>query len=242
MVMRLFSRLRQQVPDWPAYLASRASQARDPRLARYYAAGTPEAATPIGDVPLVALDLETTGLDASRHAIVSIGLIPFTLERIRLSEARYWVVAPRRPLSAESVTFHHITHSEVANAPDLEAILDELLACLAGRLAVVHYRPIEREFLDSAIHERTDEHLLFPMIDTMSLEALRHRRRRWLWLQRLVGRPPASIRLHESRQRYNLPAYTGHHALSDALATAELFQAQIARHYAWQTPVGTFWR
>ncbi len=58
----------------------------------------------------------------------------------------------------------------------------------------------------------------------------------------LIGRPPASIRLHESRQRYNLPAYTGHHALSDALATAELFQAQIARHYSWQAPVGSFWR
>lgn len=242
MVMRLFTRLRKQVPDWPAYLTARAKEARDPRLARYYAAGTPGPETPIGDVPLVALDLETTGLDASRHGIVSLGLIPFTLERIRLSEARYWVVAPRRPLSDESVTFHHITHSEVANAPDLDSILDELLDCLAGRLAVVHYRPIEREFLDAAIHERINEHMLFPMVDTMSLEALRHRRRHWLWLRRLIGRPPASIRLHESRQRYNLPAYTGHHALSDALATAELFQAQIARHYSWQAPVGSFWR
>ncbi|MDW5376606.1 3'-5' exonuclease [Halomonas sp. HP20-15] len=240
--MRLFSRLSKQVPDWPAYLASRATRARDPRLERYYAAGTPGPETPVGDVPLVALDLETTGLDASRHSIVSIGVLPFTLERIRLGEARYWVVAPRRSLSNESVTFHHITHAEVADAPDLEDILDDLLECLAGRLAVVHYRPIEREFLDAAMHDRVDEHLLFPMIDTMSLEAVRHRRRRWLWLQRLVGRPPASVRLHESRQRYNLPAYTGHHALSDALATAELFQAQIARHYSWQTPVGTFWR
>ncbi|WP_136064321.1 3'-5' exonuclease [Modicisalibacter radicis] len=242
MATRLFSRLSKQVPDWPTYLASRAKDAKDPRLERYYASGTPDPDTPIGEVPLVAMDLETTGLDASRHGIVSIGVVPFTLERIRLSEARYWVVAPRRPLSAESVTFHHITHSEVASAPDLDSVLDELLACMAGRLAVVHYRPIEREFLDAAIHERLDEHLLFPMIDTMSLEAVRHRRRHWLWLRRLMGRPPASIRLHESRQRYNLPAYTGHHALSDALATAELLQAQIARHYSWQTPVGTFWR
>lgn len=242
MAMRIFSRLRKQVPDWPAYLASRAGNAGDSRLERYYAAGTPGPETPIGEVPLVALDMETTGLDASRHGIVSIGVIPFTLERIRLSEARYWVVAPSRPLSDESVTFHHITHSEVASAPDLDSILDELLACMAGRLAVVHYRPIEREFLDSALHDRLNEHLLFPMIDTMSLEAVRHRRRHWLWLRRLVGRPPTSIRLHESRQRYNLPAYAGHHALNDALATAELLQAQIARHYSWQTPVGTFWR
>ncbi len=78
-------------------LTARAKEASDPRLARYYAAGTPGPETPIGDVPLVALDLETTGLDASRHGIVSLGLIPFTLERIRLSEARYCVVGATPP-------------------------------------------------------------------------------------------------------------------------------------------------
>ncbi|MBB3142903.1 DNA polymerase III epsilon subunit-like protein [Halomonas organivorans] len=33
----------------------------------------------------------------------------------------------------------------------------------------------------------------------------------------------------------------GHHALTDALATAELLQVQIAYHYRPETPVGTIW-
>ncbi|MCP1328190.1 3'-5' exonuclease, partial [Halomonas sp. 707D4] len=50
-----------------------------------------------------------------------------------------------------------------------------------------------------------------------------------------------SIRLDASRQRYGLPSYQGHHALTDALATAELFQAQVAYHYSPETPLERFW-
>lgn len=232
----------QSTPTWPDYMASRAQRVREPRLASFFAGGTLDPETPIGEAPLVAMDFETTGLDSSRHDIVSVGVMPFTLSRIRPADGRYWVLSPRRKLSGESVAFHHITHAEVADAPDFTAIIDELLAMLAGRLVVVHYRQLERTFLDAAIRERLGDGLLMPMIDTMSLEARIHRQSWWARLRRWAGRPMASIRLHESRQRYHLPAYTGHHALIDSLATAELLQAQILYHYDWETPVGALWR
>lgn len=232
----------QAAPNWPDYMAARAKEVSQPQLASFFAAGTLDPDMPIGQAPLVAMDFETTGLDGSRHDIVSVGLIPFTLERIRPAQGRYWVLAPRRRLSDESVTFHHITHAEVAQAPDFSTILDDLLAQLAGRLVVVHYRQLERTFLDAAIRERLGDGLLIPMIDTMSIEARIHRQSWWARLRRWAGRPMASIRLHESRQRYHLPAYTGHHALVDSLATAELLQAQILHHYGWETPVSALWR
>lgn len=236
------TRGRKQTSNWPEYLASRAERAREPRLAAFFARGTLDPQRPIGEAPLVAMDFETTGLDAGRHDIVSVGAIPFTLSRIRPADGHYWVLAPRRQLSDESVAFHHITHSEVADAPDFATIIDDLLELLSGRLVVVHYRQLERTFLDAAIRERLGEELLLPMIDTMSLEARIHRQSWWARLRRWAGRPVASIRLHESRQRYHLPAYTGHHALVDSLATAELLQAQILHHYSWDTPVGALWR
>ncbi|RTR03895.1 3'-5' exonuclease [Halomonas nitroreducens] len=232
---------RTQVPDWTSYLASRAGAARDRRLARFFAAGAPAPETPIAEAPMVALDMETTGLDARRNSIVSIGLVPFTLERSFLRERRYWVVRPRRTLSAESVTFHHITHADIAGAPELDDILEDLLDALAGRLVVVHYRHIERPFLDVAVKARLGEGVMFPMIDTMSLEARIHRQSLLARFKRWIGRPPASIRLYDSRARYGLPPYQGHHALTDALATAELLQAQIAHHYLPDTPVGALW-
>ncbi|MDX1464188.1 MAG: 3'-5' exonuclease [Halomonas sp.] len=239
--MRLPRRRKIPAPGWSEYLAKRAELACDPLLARFFAAGTPAPDTPIAEVPMVALDMETTGLDERRHGIVSIGLVPFTLGRIRLSERRYWVLKPPRPLSAKSVTFHHITHSDIVGAPDLDDILEELLAAIAGRLVVVHYRHIERPFLDAAVKARRGEGLMFPVIDTMSLEARRHRQSLLARFKRWIGRPPASIRLYDSRERYGLPVYSGHHALVDALATAELLQAQVATHFGPETPVGELW-
>lgn len=229
-------------PDWPALFAQLAQTTRDPRLARFYQAGTVNADTPLDQVPLLALDVETTGLDSRRDSIVSLGLVPFDLHRIRCRDARYWVVKPACELSSQSVTFHHITHSAIHSAPGLDALLEPLLTAMAGRIMVVHYRPIERNFLDQAVRQLLGEGLQFPVIDTMQLEARLHPRKRQPgWLRQMLGKPSVSIRLADSRLRYGLPLYQAHHALTDALATAELLQAQSATHYPATTAVGDLW-
>ncbi len=225
--------------DWAEQFARLASITQNPRLQAFYKAGVVSPDTPLEHVPLMALDVETTGLDAHQHAIVSLGLVPCTLRRIRCGDALYWVVKPASELSSESVTFHHITHSDIRHAPRLGQILDELLTAMAGKVMVVHYRTIERSFLDQAVRQHLGDGLQFPVIDTMQLEARLHRQPSW-W-ERLLRREPVSIRLADSRLRYGLPLYGAHHALTDALATAELLQAQVATHYSAQTPVGELW-
>lgn len=232
---------RPEESTWPAFFADKAERCQDPALRAFYAAGVPAPQTPLRDVPLVALDFETTGLDVHRHAIVSIGLVPFDMTRIRPSAGRYWVVRPQRPLDEASIRFHRITHAEVAHAPDIDAVLDELLAELSGSLIVVHYRGIERPFLDAAVQDRRGERCLFPLIDTMSIEDQAVRQGGWNRLKSFMGVARTSIRLGDTRARYGLPAYSSHHAKVDALATAELLQAQIARHYSPDTPVSELW-
>jgi len=235
------ARKERQGVSWSAFFAEQARRCRDDGLRTFYAAGLPDPATPIEDVEMVALDFETTGMDVDRHAIVSVGAVPFTLHRIRPAAGRYWVVRPPRPLDEASIRFHRITHSEVADAPDLEAILDELLHLLAGKVVVVHFRGIERPFLDTAVLARRGERCLFPVIDTMDLEARQVRAGWWNRLRAMLGAGPVSIRLADTRSRYGLPAYSAHHAKLDAMATAELLQAQVAAHYGANTPVGELW-
>ncbi len=79
------------------------------------------------------------------------------------------------------------------------------------------------------------------MVDTLELEARFHRHRRARMLATMLGRAPASLRLDASRRRYRLPRYSAHHALTDALATAELFLAQVGYRFAPDTPVGELW-
>ncbi|MBK1619242.1 DNA polymerase III subunit epsilon [Lamprobacter modestohalophilus] len=239
--MTLGTHQRQASPSWADYFTGQAQVCRTLALKAFYAAGVPAEERPIGKVPLVALDFETTGLNPREHAIVSIGLVPFDLRVIRPAAGRYWVVKPPRTLTEESIAFHRITHSEVEQAPPIAAILDELLAELAGRLVVVHYRNIERPFLEAAILANRGERCLFPVIDTMALEARWERQGLLQRLKRLLGIQAASIRLADSRSRYGLPHYSSHHAKVDAIATAELFQAQMARHFTPDTPVSDLW-
>jgi len=231
--------------DWPKLFARLESETTDPLLKKFYATRPVAGDTPLSDAPFAALDLETTGLNPETHGIVSIGLVPFTLDRIHCARSFYRVVRPRRPLSEASVAIHRITHRELRRAPDLREILPELLDALAGRIAVVHYRGVERPFLRRAVRERLGEGLEFPLVDTMEIEARIHRG--WKnhpavrFMAELFGRHPQSLRLAQSRARYHLPLYSAHHALVDALASAELFQAQVAYRYNVDTPVGALW-
>lgn len=231
-----------ETPDWAQRFTELAETARDPRLRAFYAQGMPSGDSLLQDVPMAALDVETTGLDPMHDGIVSIGVVPMTLALIQSSASRYWVVHPKVELTPESVAIHAITHAQIETAPDLDAVLGELLQALAGRVVVVHCRGIERGFLDVALKTRIGEGIEFPVIDTMELEARLHRKRPSL-LTLLLGRRrrPVSIRLAQSRARYRLPRYRAHHALTDALASAELLQAQVAHRFSPQTPLRALW-
>ncbi len=155
---------------WPARFAHLAQQARQTHLQRFYAQPLVEGSTPIHQCSLVALDFETTGLNAEQDAIVSIGLVPFTTQRIFLNQARYWLVKPSQPLEEESIVFHGITHSELQHAQAPEQVLKELLEALYGKIVVVHFRHIEREFLRQISLNIWDEAIEFPVLDTLEIE------------------------------------------------------------------------
>lgn len=229
-------------PNWPALFGELAQEAKDSRLKRFYQALPAAAETPVSQVEFVALDFETTGLNPEKDEIISIGLVPFSQQRIHCRGSAHWIVNPKRPLNEESVVIHGITHSDVEEAPDLLVILDQVLAALAGKIVVVHYKQIERQFMDKALHSRLGEGILFPVVDTLDIEAAVQRRACEGWLNRLKGKQPGSVRLGRARERYGLPAYQPHHALTDALATAELLQAQLAWHYSPDTPISDIWQ
>ncbi|MBZ9612190.1 3'-5' exonuclease [Rheinheimera maricola] len=229
------------ISDWQQYYQQQAKLSQHPLLQQFYQAGMVAADTPISKVPLLALDIETTGLNPANSGIVSIGLLPMDLRQIYASKAQQWLLKPRFSLSDESVTLHRITHSDIAQAPDLSSVLPQLLQLMAGKVVIVHYRGIERPFLHAALSARLGQGIYFPVIDTMALEARLHRRKPLSLWQQLRGKQPLSIRLADSRLRYGLPPYRPHHAVTDALACAELFRAQLAARFSPDTPVSQLW-
>lgn len=238
MIKKLFQK---PTIQWSTKFQHKQEQASDERLIAFYSNALPSPDTPIADIEFVALDFETTGLNPQKDGIITIGLVPFNLNRIFLRQSKHWKVRPQEKLDEDSVIIHGITHSELIDAPDLNDILGDFLHCLSGKVVVVHYRRIEREFLDQALRTRIGEGIEFPVLDTLEIEAnIQQKLFGGLW-NKLKGKKPESLRLAQSRRRYGLPDYTPHHALTDAIATAELLQAQVAHHYRPDQPISDFW-
>jgi DNA polymerase-3 subunit epsilon len=235
----------QEPIDWCTRFITLSDTAQDERLKTYYAAGVVAGNTPIDQVPLMALDIETTGLNPNVDGIVSVGMIPMTTKIIQASCSQHWVINPNVPLVDATVALHGITHSKVKNAPTFEAVLSDILQMMAGHVMVVHCRAIERSFINHALKRILNETIEIPMIDTMELEARLYRKPvSSSWLLNFFKNKnikPVSIRLAQSRTRYGLPFYAPHHAVTDALATAELLQAQLAYRFLPETRLDEIW-
>jgi DNA polymerase-3 subunit epsilon len=181
-------------------------------------------------------------LNSEEDVILTIGLVPFTIDRVQCNGSAHWVVNPNRELNHESVIIHGITDSEVKNTPQLSQILGEILDALSGKVVLVHYKNIERQFFNNALLNSIGEGIQFPVVDTLDIEYAIQRRECRGFINKLKGKKPGSVRLGHARERYGLPAYQPHHALTDALATAELFQAQLQYHFNRNMPISSVWQ
>ena len=224
--------------DWHDYYKKQAESLPQGPLKRFYQAGIPDINCALGNTQMIALDLETTGLKSQKDTIVSVGSVAMNAKRIRCASSNYWVVNPGAPLSAQSITIHELTHSDVEQAPPLSRYFEAILDALAGKVVVVHCAAIERQFLYQAAKKLYGQDLFFPVLDTLALEQKILKQRP---LMARMFRGNTSVRLDACRQRYGLPRYKAHHALTDAYASAELLQAQIAHHLDADIGIGEYW-
>ncbi|MFA5626622.1 MAG: 3'-5' exonuclease [Thiohalomonadaceae bacterium] len=184
----------------------------------------------------LALDLETTGLDSKNDFIVSFGWVLLQGQHIDLASAQHRLVRLHCAIPEASAVIHQITDDEVASGEELANIMPELLQLLAGKVLIAHHASIELGFLNATCEQLYGSGFLAPVIDTQYLA------QRQFEQQNHCIRS-GETRLGSLRQRYNLPRYTAHNALSDALAAAELYLAQLAeRNGARMVPLKSMWR
>jgi len=170
----------------------------------------------------VALDLETTGLDAREDEIISMGWVCLGTGSIDLSTSQHRLVLPSGDIPEHSAIIHKITDDQAAQGEPLAAALSLLLSALAGTVLIAHHARVEFTFLDAACQRIFGGRFLIPVVDTQALAIQQFERG-----NRAYG--GKDLRLAALRERYNLPRYPAHNALSDALAAAELFIAQMAQ-------------
>jgi DNA polymerase III subunit epsilon len=172
---------------------------------------------------LLALDLETTGVDAQAE-ILAVGDVPIVDDAVRLGEAHHALVRPARRSAALGIEAHHLRPVDVAAAPTIEDILPGLLDRVAAVDAiVVHHAALDVRVLRRACRATGRRWPDPPVIDTVGMvEQVRRR-------QRHLGGPRMPRDLAGARASLGLPAHRAHDALADAVATAELYLALRVR-------------
>ena len=175
----------------------------------------------VDEARFVALDLETTGIDPWQDELLSIGLVELEGTRIDLASAQRRLVRPTRGISEASAVVHKITDDRAAHGLPVGEGVEWLLERLAGKVMIAHHAAMECGFVGACCERLFGGRFLIPVADTQWLARRTLERR---------GRPyrAAELRLSTLREGYNLPRYRTHDALSDALAAAELFAAQVA--------------
>ena len=154
-------------------------------------------------------------------------MVPVRAGAIWLEESFASLVAPVQGAasSAPSIRVHHILPSETRAAPEPAGVLEEIERRLVSTVLLVHQARVDVRFLKRAYAREGKRWPRPPVVDTVRLI------RKWASRERLLvgqDREP-SLNLAEARAELGLPPYPRHDALTDAIATAELFLVLRAR-------------
>ena len=180
---------------------------------------TPIAQLPFNQTRYVVIDLETTALDPQQGEIASIGWVVIEHLSIDLSQSQHHLVAVQQEVG-QSAIFHELTDSDLQQANPIEYALNALLPVIHNSHLVFHHASMDMQFLNRASKTLFGCPILLPIHDTMTTEDAILNRQNHI---------PANddLRLYRCRQRYGLYDIPAHNAFNDALATAELWLAQL---------------
>jgi len=157
----------------------------------------------------IALDLETTGLDAERDAIIEVGAVKFRDDEALDTLSTF--VDPGRPIPSPITELTGIRDEDVAGAPGLHSVLSRL-ARFAGEYPIVgHSIQFDLSFL-----RRHDRLMANEQLDTFELASV------------LV--PHADrYSLVTLAHMFRIDMERAHRALDDAQASYRLFRALLRR-------------
>jgi DNA polymerase-3 subunit epsilon len=190
-------------------------------LARLFGAGR----EPAQRARWVVVDCETTGLDASRDRLLSIGAVAVRAGRVELADAFSRLVRQPQPSSNENILVHGIGAQAQASGDDPRRVLEDFVGFAGQGPLVAFHAPFDRAMLERAARA----------------QGLRWRTH-WLDVAELLR---VMFRSHAGRCRglddwlraFGIAHDARHDALGDAFATAQLtlIALEEARRHGFAT-------
>lgn len=178
----------------------------------------PAAHVPLEQLPLIAIDCETTGLNPRRDRMVSFAAIPIH-SGLRVADEPLidLLVDPEIPIPARATAVHGIDRSQLAGAPSFAGAYDRIADGLAGCVVVGHYVGFDLAVLAREAARARKRWREPPSLDTASLATS-------------LGYHADTIDLEALLTRLGIePKGRRHTAAGDARMAADLFVALAHR-------------
>lgn len=171
--------------------------------------------TDLGDVVGVAIDLETTSMDAADARIVEIGARRVGANSTTRAESTFSRrVNPQLPIDPGSTAVHGISDADVAGAPPLAAIAGDLTTFLGDRVLIGHNISYDLAVLEHEFARIGHDWRMPHCIDVRNLA-------------RIVSPGLANYGLRALEEWLALPAGPRTSALDDAAATERILLALV---------------
>ena len=167
--------------------------------------------TPLASARWVAIDCETSGLDAARDRLLSVGAVAVRDGRIELADAFKAGVKQQAPSAADNILIHGIGgDAQLAGLP-LPKVVASLAAYAGDGIPVAFHAPF-----DAAVLRRHGFRPRAPWLDLAQLAPAL-----------LPGRK--ATLLDDWLAELGIPADARHDALGDAFAAAQLLLVLLAQ-------------
>ncbi|MBV6633522.1 MAG: 3'-5' exonuclease [Alphaproteobacteria bacterium] len=166
--------------------------------------------TPLGELPILVLDCETTGLNTASDRMVSVGAIRLHGTEPYPQSAIDLVVNPGQPIPSLAASVHGITDALVVDAPVFADIWPLLAPRFENTILVGHHIGFDIAIIERELRLAGLSWTRPPSLDTAALHQLVHGG---------AGVPA----LDDAAADYQIDVFGRHSALGDALVTAKLY-------------------
>lgn len=175
--------------------------------------------TELRQLPILAVDLELTSLDTQKAKVTSIGWVEGNAGNINLASCYYKVIRAKGDL-AQSPVIHGLTAGDLSQGAHIKEALELLKPYANSHIWLFH-----NAALDVAVLKRVTRYCDVPLNNIVTLDTLRLAVYQLEKEHQVV--PQNSASLTACRERLGLPEAPAHNALDDAMATLQLWYAQI---------------
>jgi DNA polymerase-3 subunit epsilon len=160
----------------------------------------------------IAFDTETTGIKPGTDRIIEIGAVRFI--NGEPAERFETLINPGMPIPYDATRVNGITNDMVADAPSIEAKLDDFAEFCGSLPLVAHNAPFDFKFIKFAIEEQRSAAPKGTVLDSCELA-------------RKIIPGMINYKLGTLVAHFKIPSATFHRATDDAIYCGELFQRLI---------------